>query len=111
MVSVHSSGLSYCKSQNDFTKIYVTKLKGFFLDPSLKVKTDCWNISIQIALKRYIYEQSYDSKALYSSEKDRKKAQAKAQTNTILASALWHGFYPGYFLSFFQWIVTLRITQ
>ena len=67
MVSVHSSGLSFSKLHNDFTKIYVTKLKGFFLDPSLKVKTDCWNISVQVALKRYIYEQSYDSKAVYLS--------------------------------------------
>ena len=111
MISVHSSGLSYSKSHNDFSKICVTKLKGFFLDPSLKVKIDCWNISVQVALKRYIYEQTYDSKAVYSSEKARKRAQAVAQRNTLLASALWHGFYPGYFMSFFQWMIYLRMTQ
>ena len=32
---------------------------------------------------------------------NRKKADF-ANNLTFLASALWHGFYPGYFLSFFQ---------
>lgn len=62
MVSVHSSGLSYSKEENNFEKIQVTKAMGFYFNPSLKIKAECWNISVQVALKRYIYEQVYDQK-------------------------------------------------
>lgn len=68
-------------------------------------------MSIQTALKRYIYDQNYDPKAIYPSERARKKAQGKAQRNTLLISALWHGFYPGYFISFLHWMIYLRMTQ
>lgn len=68
-------------------------------------------MSVQVALKRYIYEQIYNPKRVYPDEKSKKKVQAKAQRNTLMASALWHGFYPGYFISFFQWVIFLRLTQ
>lgn len=28
-----------------------------------------------------------------------------------MTSAFWHGFYPGYFVSFFQWMIYLRMNQ
>lgn len=68
-------------------------------------------MSVQVALKRYIYEQTYDPKKVYPTEKARKKAQAAAQRNTLMTSALWHGFYPGYFVSFFHWMIYLRMNQ
>ena len=62
MISVHLSGLSYNAKNGLFDKICVTKIFGFFFDPSLKVKAECWNMPIQISLKRYIYESIYDPK-------------------------------------------------
>jgi lysophospholipid acyltransferase len=47
----------------------------------------------------------------YPSDKIKKKVQQTAQRNTLLVSALWHGFYPGYFVSFFHWMMYLRILQ
>lgn len=38
MISVHCSGLSYSGKDQNFDKIQVTKIIGFFLDPSLKIK-------------------------------------------------------------------------
>ena len=34
--------------------------------------------------------------------------QFKAQFITILVSALWHGIYPGYFVSFLHWILFIQ---
>ena len=83
----------------------------FFFSPSLKVKAECWNMPIQIALKRYIYETIYDPKHQYPNEKVKKKVQGKAQMYTLMTSAFWHGLYPGYFVSFFHWMIFLRIVQ
>lgn len=30
---------------------------------------------------------------------------------TFIGSALWHGFYPGYFVSFIHWMIFLRMVQ
>ena len=111
MISVHLSGLSYNASNNTFDKIQVTRLWGFFFDPSLKVKAECWNMPIQTALKRYIYESIYDPVGNYPNEKVKRKVQGRAQLATLMTSALWHGLYPGYFVSFFHWMLFLRINQ
>lgn len=111
MISIHASGISYRKEADKFDKIQVNRIFDFFFNPSLKIKIESWNMSIQVALKRYIYDQVYDAKATYNDERSRKRAQAKAQRNTLFTSAIWHGFYPGYFLSFFHWMIYLRMTQ
>lgn len=30
---------------------------------------------------------------------------------TLFVSAIWHGLYPGYFVSFFHWALLLQISQ
>ena len=111
MISVHLSGLSYNATNNSFDKIQVTKLWGFFFDPSIKVKAECWNMPIQVALKRYIYESIYDPVGSYPNDKVKRKIQARAQLCTLMTSALWHGLYPGYYVSFFHWMLFLQINQ
>ena len=42
------------------------------------------------------------------SEKEMKASRGKqdvANNITFMVSALWHGFYPGYFLAFFNWSI------
>ena len=34
-----------------------------------------------------------------------------AQQKTLAVSALWHGLYPGYFMSFFHWALILQVSQ
>ena len=68
---------------------------------------DNWNISIQWALRRYIYDNVYNPKD-YKDEKKRKRMQFRAQFITIIVSALWHGIYPGYFVSFINWILFIQ---
>ena len=54
-------------------------------------------MSIQTALKRYIYDQVL-SQSNPQDEKSKKKLQAVAQQKTLFVSAFWHGLYPGYCL-------------
>ncbi|XP_003747942.1 lysophospholipid acyltransferase 1 [Galendromus occidentalis] len=52
--------------------------------PSLKVVLDNWNVSTQRWLKHVCYDRKVESKTVM----------------TFFISAVWHGFYPGYFLAF-----------
>ena len=82
----------------------------FFFHPSFKVKADSWNISVQQALKKYIYDQIFFSKDV-SVEKVKRKQQVKGQYATLITSALWHGLYPAYYATFFNWVFVLQIVQ
>lgn len=80
------------------------------MEPSVKNKADGWNIPIQIALKRYIYDRINAANPSHSL-KERKKLQIQAQQKTLAVSALWHGLYPGYFIAFWHWALLLQISQ
>jgi lysophospholipid acyltransferase len=45
------------------------------------------------------------------SERQKKSKQITAQQTTLFCSAIWHGLYPGYFVSFFHWALLLQISQ
>ncbi len=118
MMSMRASGITYNPSKNivnkdnsitySFSKVEVTNATGFYLSPAFKVKGDSWNMSVQVALKRYIYENIYNPKD-FTDEKKRKKRQVQAQLGTVLTSALWHGLYPGYYISFVHWLFFMQI--
>jgi lysophospholipid acyltransferase len=76
----------------------------------MKKKVDGWNISVQMALKKYIYDRIMRA-AESSNAHERKKTQIIAQQKTIAVTAIWHGLYPGYFLAFFHWTLILQISQ
>jgi lysophospholipid acyltransferase len=76
----------------------------------MKMKADAWNKTVQLALKRYIYERIYDPQDS-DTERIKKQKQRKAQESTLFVSAIWHGLYPGYFVSFFHWALLLQISQ
>ncbi len=120
MISMKASGFTYNPSQSvkkddgtiehNFDKVKVTDLRKFFLNPSLKVKAEGWNVSVQVALKKYIYEQIYNPTHTYHTEKQRKKTMNKAQLITLMTSGLWHGFYIAYFITFFHWALCVQIS-
>jgi len=51
---------------------------------NFKAITECWNIRTDMWLKHYIYE----------------RVKVAPVAATFLMSAVWHGFYPGYYFSF-----------
>ncbi|XP_064597349.1 lysophospholipid acyltransferase 6-like [Liolophura sinensis] len=52
---------------------------------SLKVNIDCWNKMTLIWLRRVVYDRS---------------PRAYSTLTVFAVSAIWHGFYPGYYLTF-----------
>jgi hypothetical protein len=60
------------------------KIIGLELSQSFKEVTENWNIRTDKWLKHYIYERVPSNGILL----------------TFLTSAVWHGFYPGYYFSF-----------
>lgn len=80
----------------------------------VREKIKNWNISVQLWLQRCVYYR-YRSAEQYKTDK---KAMAEGQLVVFAVSAFWHGFYGGYYISFFLWyqMMTLaylifRITQ
>lgn len=80
MISMKISGFTYNPSKNklnsdgsveeyNFNKVQVTDLYQFYVKPSIKEKAEGWNMSVQNALRKYIYEQVYDPLRTYKDEK------------------------------------------
>lgn len=66
MVAMNATGLTYNPKvddkgnfTNNWDRIVVSNIWDFEMDPSMKKKQDGWNIPIQVALKRYIYDRIY----------------------------------------------------
>lgn len=68
------------------------------LDPDIRQKIASWNISVQKWLRRYVYERCCPESDL----KANKRKAERAQILTMVTSAIWHGFYPGYYFCFIQ---------
>lgn len=74
---------------------------------SPREKIEKWNASVQVWLRNYVYFRIF-------SEEEIKKSNAKkekANNVTFLVSALWHGFYPAYYISFLHWGFINTISQ
>lgn len=64
---------------------------------NVKELSDSWNIHTAVWLKNYVYKRV---------TAPRQKAGSMSAMITFLVSALWHGLYPGYFLTFvYLWAV------
>lgn len=90
------SGLCLHPKDHTNTTHILTVDPALELQHTLKVKLELWNASTQVWLKNYVYFRVY-------SEEQIRKSPAKAnvsQYTTFVVSALWHGFYPSYYLAF-----------
>lgn len=72
----------------------VAAVRVWDIEFSYKVKDflDAWNISVHKWLKYYVY--------LRLIKKDKRGIQIVPILTTFVVSAIWHGFYPGYYLFF-----------
>lgn len=72
----------------------VSAVRVWDIEFSYKVKDflDAWNVSVHTWLKYYVY--------LRLIKKDKKGIQIIPILTTFVVSAIWHGFYPGYYLFF-----------
>jgi len=91
-----ASGLAYngvLEGKARHNRIKSINVLKFYLACSVK---DCfanWNISVHEWLKHYVFLRLLDSK-----KKD--GSTFLASMTTFFVSAIWHGFYPGFFVFF-----------
>lgn len=63
---------------------------------------NAWNYQVANWLRYYVYERVLEGQ---------KKNQAKATFLTFMVSAVWHGFYPGYYVYFGLIHVFLEVSR
>ncbi|XP_068136430.1 lysophospholipid acyltransferase 2 isoform X2 [Hyperolius riggenbachi] len=71
--------------EGDWDLVSNLKIKNIEFSTSFKMFIDNWNIQTALWLKRVCYE----------------RATFSPTAQTFLLSAIWHGVYPGYYLTFF----------
>mmetsp|Transcript_32830 Transcript_32830/g.57362 ORF Transcript_32830/g.57362 Transcript_32830/m.57362 type:complete len:461 (+) Transcript_32830:2197-3579(+) len=67
---------------------------------TIKTAIEGWNVSVSDWLRRYSYE-----RILLSSDKPSATLRSIAQHGTFILSAFWHGFYPAYYVFFFNFSI------
>ena len=95
MAGVHASGVSWTEKGN-FRRINTVNPRVTEESPHIREKINHWNIMVQEWLRKCIYQRSGI------------KNKTLSQLWTFLISAIWHGFYGAYYLSFFFWFLQLH---
>jgi len=85
------------KIVNDYDKIENAVLRFSELHPNPREKMKYWNRSVHLWLKYNIC-----LRIMSSDIKIFKNNSQIANFITLMFSSLWHGFYPGYYIGFFQ---------
>eukprot|EP00842_Homolaphlyctis_polyrhiza_P006065 jgi/Hompol1/645/HPOL_000990-RA len=91
MCGLGYNGLDHRTNAPLFNRIENVNVRGVELGQSPKACIDNWNIKTSNWLKRCVYLRLTDTKS---------KSTLLATVLTNLTSAFWHGFHPGYYLSF-----------
>mmetsp|Transcript_23163 Transcript_23163/g.20064 ORF Transcript_23163/g.20064 Transcript_23163/m.20064 type:complete len:413 (+) Transcript_23163:154-1392(+) len=108
--NVTTSGLNYDheSKEDKFKKIVAVLPYDFeFKADNVRDKLEYWNTSCQQWLKYYIYLRICPANQIKA-----KPAKATLASNlTFMASALWHGLYPGYYLGFFMLFITQQLNK
>eukprot|EP01114_Cavostelium_apophysatum_P011080 TRINITY_DN2525_c0_g1_i1.p1 TRINITY_DN2525_c0_g1~~TRINITY_DN2525_c0_g1_i1.p1 ORF type:complete len:471 (+),score=106.65 TRINITY_DN2525_c0_g1_i1:139-1551(+) len=92
------AGIGYNKTENGvarWDRATNFKLVQLELSQNFREVTDAWNIRTDKWLKHYIYE----------------RVTVSPVALTFLNSALWHGFYPGYYFSFLTASIIVQVAR
>jgi len=95
-----ASGLSFNgyddNKQSKWDLVDPIKIWNVETATSLRVTMVNWNHQTHLWLKHYIYFRICPEKQLQTN----KSKSMFAEIITYIVSAIWHGFYPGYYISF-----------
>jgi lysophospholipid acyltransferase len=111
--NVTAAGLNYDSSVtgkgylSSFKKIVSVRPVDFEFSDNIKDKLEAWNSSVQTWLKNYVY---FRVTSAEEGKKNPKKATF-ASNVTFMLSALWHGLYPGYYMTFFQMFLQQQVNR
>ena len=100
-----ASGFAYSGTDEKGNNLFHHARVYFFeveLAPSLRDMINSWNHQQTTWFRYYIYERVLDGK---------KENRSKATFLTFLYSAIWHGFYTGYYIFFITSNLVLSSTR
>ena len=107
--AILSSGIAYQKKdeKGNFDKIKNINIIAIETCSSIRVFFQNWNISVHNWLKKYIYYRIFSDEEIKLS----KNKQNIANALTFFVSALWHGFYLGYYIVFLHFAIGIQIEE
>jgi hypothetical protein len=104
-----ASGFSYtgtCGGQSNWDRVLACEVLKIEFSSTIKTAIEGWNVSVSDWLRRYSYE-----RILSSSDKPSANLRSLAQHGTFILSACWHGFYPAYYVFFFNFSILSEVTK
>jgi len=105
------SGFSYngkdAKGSNRWDRVVSVRPIEHETQDNLKDRLEAWNTSVQVWLKRYIFFRVCREDEVRTNP----KRAALASNVTFMISAFWHGFYPAYYLVFFQLFLMQQVSK
>lgn len=105
--SIIFCGLSYSKTEkgDSFDKVDICNLNKIELHLNPRVRIQYWNRSIHLWLKYYLF-----LRLVSIPRKPFADNKALASLITFMVSAIWHGFYPTYYLFFIEYYIIEQIS-
>jgi lysophospholipid acyltransferase len=89
-----------------FDKIEGCVIRKVEWDVSPKIRIQYWNRTVHLWLKYFVF-----MRMININHKAFKNNKTAATLVTFMVSAFWHGFYPVYYLFFFQFFLLERISE
>lgn len=90
------AGLGYSgidsNGRNKWNRLQNVNIRQIELAPNLRVLLSGWNANTAEWLRYSVYNRIY--------KKESQRSSTVATVVTFLLSAFWHGYYPGYYLTF-----------
>lgn len=102
LVPIHASGISYQKHENgtsDWKLIQTCNPLKVEQTVHVREKIANWNMTCQEWLRKCVYERCHFKNKIFG------------QLLTFMVSAFWHGYYGGYYISFFLWFCQVYVSQ
>jgi len=96
MAGLSYNGVDSKTNKPQWDRVFSIKVKEYELADNPRTQFESWNRSVQIWLKRYVFLRIVNESELKSNPK---KASFAANAS-FMVSALWHGFYPYYYVTF-----------
>jgi lysophospholipid acyltransferase len=95
VASIHATGISF--DGKKFERINTCDPLIVETSMHIREKISSWNSSVQEWLRKCIYQRATFKNKAYS------------QLFVFMVSAFWHGFYLGYYFSFFLWFAQVHL--
>jgi lysophospholipid acyltransferase len=107
MCGLSYNGVDAKTNKPKWDRVYSMKVWEYELADNPRTQFECWNRSIQVWLKRYVFFRIASESELKANPK---KASFAANASFMI-SAFWHGFYPYYYVTFLLFFMIQQFSK